>query len=100
MAALGVEQEDPDHIDNLLPALRVVNHYKRSLTVEQFRERLTTLHLRLAKLPKKTRLEKTAKRIEYLNHIADLFGITVDKPFDGVFYFEKLQRHVNYKKNH
>lgn len=80
---------DVNHIDNLLPALRVVNHYKRSKNLEQFRSYMLSFHTRLAKLPKKTTVEATRKRIEYMNKIANAFGISVDKPFDGKFYFER-----------
>ena len=78
-----------DDIDNLLPAIKIINHYKRSLCLESFRKRIKTLHLRLAKLPKKTGVEKTKRRKEYLFKVAALFDITIDKPFDGKFYFEK-----------
>lgn len=76
------------HIDNLLPALAIVNHYKRTKNLEQFRLYMEGFHKRLSKLPKKTRVPATEKRIAYMNKIADAFGITVDKPFDGKFYFE------------
>ena len=79
------------HIDNLLPALRIVNHYKRSLNLEQFRDRMKSFHVRLAKLPKNTKIEKTKRRIVYMNNIADAFGITIDKPFNGTFYFENIR---------
>jgi len=82
--------KDVNNIDNLLPALRIVNHYKRAFDLEGFREYLLTFHLRLAKLPKTTNREKTKERIIYMNRIADLFGITVDKPFSGIFYFEQI----------
>lgn len=78
------------HIDNLVPALRIVNHYKRSFDLEGFRRYMTDFHKRLAKLPKKTSVERTVKRIEYMNKVADAFGITPDKPFNGVFYFETI----------
>ena len=77
-------------IDNLFPALPIVNHYKRCLGLQGFRERMISFHLRLAKLPKKTNCDKTKARIVYMNKVADAFGITVDNPFSGVFYFEKL----------
>ena len=35
----------------------------------------------LAKLPKKTKLERTKKRIIDMNRIANLFDITIDKPY-------------------
>lgn len=39
-----------NHIDNLLPTLRIVNHYKRARSLEEFRILLGTLHIRLNKL--------------------------------------------------
>lgn len=79
-----------DVIENLLPALRIVNHYKRAQDLEYFREYMTDFHKRLAKLPKKTTVERTKNRMIYMNKVADVFGITVDKPFCGKFYFETL----------
>ena len=79
-------------IDNLMPVQRIVNHYKRALTLKNFREwYLGGLHERLAKLPKNPRSENGIKKKQYLLDIAELFGITVDKPFDGMFYFEKIK---------
>lgn len=80
--------EHHDHIDNLLPALWIVNHYKRSLNLEQFREYMKYFHKRLAKLPKNTSVERTKKRKEYMYKVAQAFDITIDKPFSGKFYFE------------
>lgn len=77
-------------IDNLLPAQKIINHYKRALTLEQFRTlRLGGLHKRLAKLPRNPRTEKGKNRKSYILKVASYFGITPDTPFDGVFYFEK-----------
>ena len=81
-----------DNIDNLLPAMIIVNHYKRSKNLEQFRDYMFTFHTRLSKLPKKTGVERTKKRIEYMNEIASLFDISIDKPFNGTFYFENLRQ--------
>lgn len=80
-----------DGDENLFPALRIVNHYKRSLDLEGFRGRMMTFHIRLGKLPKTTKVPDTVKRIAYMNEIAEAFGITPDKPFCGKFYFEKLE---------
>lgn len=81
-----------DDISNLMPVQRIINHYKRSLSLEQFRTwYLSGLHERLKKLPKKTKDPKAIKRKEYLLEVAELFGITENKPFDGKFYFEKLK---------
>lgn len=81
---------DKDDIRNLLPALQIVNHYKRALDIEGFREYLKNFHIRLSKLPKKTNSERTKKRIAYMNEVANAFDITIDNPFDGLFYFETL----------
>lgn len=82
---------DVNDIRNLLPAIKIVNHYKRSLSLEQFRQYMMYFHKRLAKLPKKTRIDKTKNRIRYMKELADLFGITPDNPFTGMFYFETHQ---------
>ena len=80
-----------DNIDNLVPCQKIVNHYKRALNVEDFRKQwLGGLHLRLAKLPKNPKVDRSIKRKKYLLEIAKLFGIKEDKPFSGVFYFEKI----------
>lgn len=80
---------DVNHIDNLVPTQRLINHYKRSLDLEGFRQYMMTFHVRLAKLPRKTAVEKTQRRIEYMSRIAQMFGIAIDKPFNGKFWFEK-----------
>ena len=77
--------------DNLLPACRIVNHYKRSLDLEGFRSYMKNFHIRLAKLPKTTKREATKRRIAYMNQVAELFDITPDKPFSGKFYFERIK---------
>lgn len=79
-----------NNIDNLFPALRIVNHYKRGHDLDGFRRYMENFHIRLSKLPKKTSLQKTEKRKEYMYKVADAFGITEDIPFDGKFYFEKF----------
>ncbi len=63
-----------NHIDNLMPSCRRCNHYKRSLTVEDFRERITTLHERLN---------------SYIIEVAKDYGIVEIKPHEGIFYYEK-----------
>lgn len=77
-------------IENLLPACRIINHYKRSLDLEGFRRYMTDFHKRLKKLPKKTNVPRTQKRKDYMYRVASLFGITEEQPFCGVFYFETL----------
>lgn len=63
--------------ENLMPACRRCNHYKRARTVKQFRELLKTLHERVAAI--------------YILKVAIDYGIAEIKPFDGKFYFEKVQ---------
>lgn len=79
-----------NYISNLLPAQKIINHYKRSLDLEGFREYMLTFYERLNKLPKTTQVEKTKQRIIYMNTIADMFNIRKDIPFNGKFYFETL----------
>lgn len=82
---------DLDDIENLIPSQRIINHYKRSLSIMEFKAwYLGGLHERLKKLPKKTNSPRTIERKRYLLEVAELFGITEDKPFSGVFYFETL----------
>lgn len=83
-------ESDVNDIYNLLPAIRIINHYKREKTLESFREYMSTFHLRLAKLPKNTMVNSTKRRKEYMNTIAELFDITIEHPFSGKFYFETL----------
>lgn len=91
---MGKNLTDPNAFHNLVPAQRIVNHYKRALLPDKFRTwYLGDLHLRLAKLPKKPRVDKTIRHKEYLLEVAALFGITPDKPFDQIFYFETLEYH-------
>jgi hypothetical protein len=81
---------DANHIDNLMPALGIVNHYKRAMDLEMFRKYMMSFHKRLKKVPKKTVSPSRAKYKVYMESVANAFGISIDKPFDGVFYFETL----------
>lgn len=78
-------------INNLLPTLKIVNHYKRAFDLIEFRMYMMDFHVRLSKLPKNPKVTKSIKRKAYMFEIAEAFGITIDKPFDGIFYFERLQ---------
>ena len=86
----GVVDGDPDHIDNLVPAQRLINHYKGGLSLSEFKGMswLGNLHKKIDK-PKNPRTEKSKKTKEYICKIAGYFGVTPDKPFDGIFHFEK-----------
>ena len=72
------EGEDVDDMNNLNPSCRRCNHYKRSLTVEKFRDYLKTLHERIAK--------------DYITKVGLDYGVVKLEPFDGVFYFERLHK--------
>ncbi|MFW5982983.1 MAG: HNH endonuclease [bacterium] len=88
--------ENPDKVDNIknkVPVQKLINHYKRGLSLEEFRSwYLGKLHERFKKLPKNPYAEKSINRKKYLQKIANYFGITPDKPFSGEFYFEKLKK--------
>lgn len=87
----GVKGNTVEDIDNLVPCQRIINHYKRALSLEDFRTQwLGGLHKRLKKLPKNPKSENSIRRKQYLLDVAGYFGITADKPFDGEFYFEKV----------
>lgn len=86
----GIVEGDPNDVKNLIPCESLLNHYKRGFDLEQFRDRMLTFHLRLAKLPNKTNSPSTQRRKDYMLKIAELMDITPDKPFSGKFYFETL----------
>lgn len=45
----------------------------------------------MAKITKNPRTDKSVRKIAYMRKIAGYFGITEDKPFCGVFYFEQAE---------
>jgi hypothetical protein len=87
--------EENHNIDNMFPVQKIINHYKGSLVLETFRTwYLAGLHERLKKLPKNPKVKRSIKRKKYLLKVAEYFGITVDKPFEGTFYFERVSANV------
>lgn len=81
-----------DNIENLIPCQKIINHYKRSMSLHDFRTwYMKDLHKRLKKLPKNPKVQKSIKHKEYLLKVASYFGITEDKPFSGIFYFETIK---------
>lgn len=66
-----------DKLENYNPSCRRCNHYKRSSSLEYLRVMLKTLHSRLLK--------------NYIFNVALDYGIIEIKPFDGKFYFEKVE---------
>jgi len=61
--------------ENLMPSCRRCNHYKRTETLEGFRQLMKTLYERL--------------QSQYTIKVAIDYGIVEIKPFEGKFYFEK-----------
>lgn len=78
------------NLQNMIPSQRIVNHYKHSMGLEQFRKFMIDFHVRISKLPKQPKKEKSIRRKAYMLEIARLFDITPEKPFTGQFYFETI----------
>ncbi len=75
--ALTKDQHEKIHsFDNLMPTCRRCNHYKRTDNLEQFRNKIKTLHERVCS--------------HYIGKVALDYGIVIIYPFDGIFYFEKI----------
>jgi hypothetical protein len=87
--------EENHKIENMLPAQKIVNHYKHSMGLEEFRNFMTDFHKRISKLTKNPKVERSIKRKAYMLEIARLFDIKPDKPFSGKFYFETLSEKLN-----
>jgi hypothetical protein len=64
-------KEDPDREENLFPALKIVNYYKQSKNIEQFREYMETFIPRLkdALTRKNNKSEAKLRRIKSLQEI-------------------------------
>ncbi|GAG94840.1 unnamed protein product [marine sediment metagenome] len=67
-----------DDFKNLMPSCRRCNHYKRAETLSQFRNYINTLHQRI--------------RNNYIVKVAIDYELIEFKKFDGMFYFEKLDK--------
>ena len=82
--------EKNHNIENMIPTQRIINHYKHSMGLEEFRNFMKDFHLRIAKLPKNPKVEKSVKRKAYMLEVARLFDLTPNKPFSGKFWFETV----------
>jgi hypothetical protein len=82
--------EKNHNIENMIPTQRIINHYKHSMGLEQFRDFMKDFHLRIAKLPENPKVEKSIKRKAYMLEVARLFDLTPNKPFSGNFWFETV----------
>lgn len=65
-----------DDIENLNPSCRSCNFYKSTFTIDQFRSYMATLHERVVK--------------SFIVRLAIKYKIATIIPFDGLFYFEKV----------
>jgi hypothetical protein len=83
--------EDNHNLNNMIPCQRIINHYKHSMNLNEFRDFMVYFHERIGKLPKNPKTEKSIKHKLYMLEVARLFDITPEKPFNGVFYFEMLK---------
>lgn len=71
-----IDKETANRIENLNPSCRRCNHYKRARSIERYRELILKLHEKI--------------RDQYLNKVAEDYGVIEVKPWDGKFYFEKV----------
>ena len=56
------ELKKVNDIDNLFPAIKIINHYKRACDLESFRTYMMTFHKRISKLPKNPTVHKSIKK--------------------------------------
>ena len=80
LRAWGIEDAGTDDLDNLMPACRMCNHYKRANSLETFRRYI-------AEIPRKL-------RENYIYKVGVVYGnvIEAEKPIE--FYFEAQERKV------
>jgi len=62
-------------IENLMPACRLCNHYKRAETLETFRGYIVDMLRKLEKV--------------YIFRVSEKYGMINWKKWDGLFYFER-----------
>jgi hypothetical protein len=72
---------DPNHIDNLLPACRPCNYIKSTMLLEIFRNRVNVWLNTLFR-----------DNVTYRNALR--FGVLIEKPHKVQFYFEKIGLNV------
>ena len=67
-----------DDIINLNPSCRRCNHYKRAESLEYFRSMIKSIHERI--------------HDKYIVRVAEDYGIVQYQKWDGLFYFEKINK--------
>ena len=82
--------ENNHKLENMIPSQKIINQYKHSRDLEQFRDFMQDFHVRISNLPKNPITEKSIKRKVRMLEIAKFFNITPEKPFSGKFWFETL----------
>lgn len=70
-------QGGKDEFSNYNPACRRCNHYKRACSLERFRKMIATIHERVMRI--------------YISKVAQDYGILKIEPWDGKFYFERVE---------
>lgn len=70
-----INQKDPNDIENLMPACRTCNHYKRADSLEAFRRKIETIPIKLGR--------------EYIYKVGVKYGFFDDSRRKVKFYFEK-----------
>jgi len=78
---IALDRGGKDEIDNMLPACRSCNHYKHTLTLEDFRAAIERFPAVLAR-----------DSVTYRNAVR--FGMVVPEPHRVVFYFERMDERV------
>lgn len=71
-------------INNLMPACRICNHYKRTYDLENFREMIEQIPVKLGKR-------------EYIYKVGMAYGFYNDKPRKVRFYFEQTPKRGDVK---
>ena len=77
MAGQMISDGSIDNIDNLMPSCRACNFYKGIEDIEGLRDRILT------------QLSRTCQS-SFQTRLAMQYGIIEYKPWDGKFYFEKI----------
>lgn len=75
----GKADGDKNEIENLMPACRLCNHYKRASSIETFREMI-------AKIPSKL------ERDSYIYRVGEAYGFYDGRRRNVSFYFEQFER--------
>mgnify|MGYP000858725485 CR=1 FL=1 len=70
------DKKKADQMENLNPACRRCNHYKRGNSLGGFRRLLKTLHQRVREI--------------YICKVAEDYGVIKVEPWDGKFYYERM----------